>query len=50
MTELFNHHPRQDLEWTPPAPLHVKQARDAIEEYKAVQNSKDAKRVIEEAA
>lgn len=49
MNEYINEFPRHDLEWTPPAPLHVAEARKAIEAYKATQNAKDApKPTIEE--
>lgn len=49
MTELFNHAPRQDLEWTPPPPLLVKQAREAIDAYKAIQDARDSRNPTVEA-
>lgn len=52
MTETYNENPRQDILWSPPAPLHVALIREAKEAYKAAENAKDEarKHLIEEKA
>lgn len=41
MKEYINDCPRQDIPWSPPAPLHVAMARDAIASHKERLNEKD---------
>lgn len=44
MTETFNLYPDNGVPWSPPAPLHVAMARDAIKAFRDAENAKDEAR------